>query len=364
MVDVAAVAGGQAYRVVGAELTAYRVPETGQTSTTGRPLDVTVSGDRLLLTDGGSLVAALFATGGVSDQDGQQLSGQVYLLATTAGDFARDLDPLQRGFQGQITLTVEMAGNQQDVFVVDVAAGYSAQGADAVGAADGLDVLRAQQRLNYLGFGGEALPLDNTLSLPTAQALRLFQAAVNDDGTAQPADMSGQLDADTVAWLNATSAPRWAELDVLPAEVAQRYGTDGLVDSLREMIDEPANDFTAADVKFLSSADGWASMVGRSGSPIGREHLCGMEVDLAVPAGAETASGEPGLSADEQWLVDRIVELHDRAAERGLVLAAVGTTNAKVRNAVNALYADVATDQTEQLSLLHMGFAAPRRPTC
>ena len=285
----------------------------------------------------------------------------MYLLPATDNGYAYDLMPGEAGFQGQITLTVQTGIDEQYSIAVDIEPGLSGTGADAIGQGDGLDVLRAQQRLNYLGFrkiNGLELELTNVFDQDTQDAVRRFNAAVDAAGTTPVPDEDATLNLDTVSWLSATTAPHWVTMPGMTA--GQRYGTSWLIDALSDVVNDPSLDIEVSDIDSISTSDGWTANWNRPLN-IGRGHQAGMEVDFAVPAGAE--QGDDGsLSADEQWLVDLVTSLHDAAADYGLVLIDVGCKNADVRAAIEALYPGVTSDASESEQVIHIGFAAPAVP--
>ncbi|MAE63770.1 MAG: hypothetical protein CMJ18_05815, partial [Phycisphaeraceae bacterium] len=112
---------------------------------------------------------------------------------------------------------------------ISIVEGFSTEGPDSVqiaegqavgvgGAADDMDVRRVQQRLRYLDFRGESdaevvVDADDGNSSATAQAIKLFQAAVDPQGDGDPGDKNGKIvSGDEVHdWLNTEQAPRWIE---------------------------------------------------------------------------------------------------------------------------------------------------------
>jgi len=343
----------------------YTVLDVELTTGVVRPLTITQSGSRLVLGDGPDVVGALVSEMGTP---AEPMLGQLYLAPSTESGLAHDADPAETGFQGQITLTIETGSGptaEQHTVIVDVTAGYSGSGAGAVAAGDVLAALRTQQRLNYLGFGdsaGDALAPTNVFDLPTQEALQLFRAAVDQEGDLAPADADTGLGATTLEWLNASAAPRWTSLAGLAT--AESYGTSWLTDTVGQAVDAVAG-VTLSDVVGLSTEDGWSSADSRIPSDPGRLHQAGMEVDFAVPAGAQTASEPPGdpMTAEEQRLFDLVVQLHDiGSASHGLELIEVALSNTKVVAAISAdpgLSGVSAHTGTESAAVMHVGFRAP-----
>ena len=84
-----------------------------------------------------------------------------------------------------------------------------------------IDEYRVQQRLRYLNFrgqGNEEVVVDGSAGTVTQQAIRLFQAATQEDGLGSPHHntffVDGRVDVEfrTRRWLNSPLAPFWQEL--------------------------------------------------------------------------------------------------------------------------------------------------------
>ena len=212
-------------------------------------------------------------------------SGRFYFAPATQlqGSVLGDANP-SSGFQGQIALNVVV--DQQDYeLILHVTPGFSINSLVSVngnrpvavsGTSDHENIMRLQQRLNYLGFPddrGNALDVDGFLGKKTRAALHLFKAAIDPMGEGRIIDRTtgkllqdDDLDKATVGWLNNPNAPRWVELtdpgipqegpfpysynggdfDLLPARDPQagdarngrlpqpeRFGTSWMIDTVR-----------------------------------------------------------------------------------------------------------------------------------
>ncbi len=186
-----------------------------------------------------------FATGGV-----------FHFLPSLSSSISFDADPDAPGFQGRVQINVGADSFEYSVFF-NVEAGFSAEGGigglqsspsylmgspimaaaaseSAESPQDGPflitdaltieNVLRVQQRLANLGFrdaSGKVPTQTGSLNQSTIEALRLFQSVVDPFAETVPSTLnlgpeyklaSGQLDRNTIYWLNNVNAPAWVEV--------------------------------------------------------------------------------------------------------------------------------------------------------
>ncbi|MHC4715416.1 MAG: LEPR-XLL domain-containing protein, partial [Planctomycetota bacterium] len=361
-VDIDAQAGGVDYDILQAELT----------TDVARPLTLSSTADgRVELRDSTELLGTLVSTNGNPGGTPLTMSGSLYFAPATASDLTEDADSDEPGFQGQFELVIEThAGgvDEQHTVTIDVEAGHATTGEQGEVAYGALSALRVQQRLNYLGFGditGSGLETTGVMDLATGQALQLFRAAVDADGTLAPADADDTLTQTSLLWLNDAGAPRWQAMAGLDVSVTEAYGTSWLIAGIQAGLDAVVG-IGLSEVAALSTADGWSSADTRDAADPGRRHQAGMEVDFAVWADAQTASGGAGLNAHEQILVDLVDALAQQAGAGGAVLVEVATSNTKIVDAITSdpgLAHVYAHTDTESNDVMHVGLAAPERET-
>ena len=166
------------------------------------------------------------ALGRVIEADDFDTLGLLFFVPTiTSNGLGIDLrDRVTIGFE------VDIGGVQEKQMTFAVVDDYSTSGPDSivlsgsVGASaddDPLDVYQVQQRLRYLNFrdeNGDAVEVNGVDSANTRQAIRLFQAATQEDGSGNPSQPTGIVDGRVDVgfrsnrWLNSPNAPFWAEL--------------------------------------------------------------------------------------------------------------------------------------------------------
>ena len=186
-----------------------------------------------------------------------EATGRLYFAPGAADELFGDMDTQEPGFQGFLVMYYTVDGQAERSLIIQVAPGYTDfdggvantgttgvnEGDEAVTNAvpiqssrDTVNVMRIQQRLNYLGFldyDGLPLVIDGILGPRTQSVISLFRAAIDPsggripytpgDGTDENTSTSlanYELDELTLAWLNSRSAPRWLQLSRSVATLA------------------------------------------------------------------------------------------------------------------------------------------------
>ncbi len=246
-------------------------------------------------------------------------TGRFYVVPDVETAPRRSTDSVaDRGFRGDLAIPVVIDGVAHDVSVT-VRSGYTFDGALTVpGDGSVVSVAAAQQRLNYLGYqasNNSTLTVDGGLGSLTRSAVRLFQAVITPSGEINPGGFSGNLDANTVAWLNSHGAPEWVNLvdpdppgvggqrgggsvPVYPSGVRgnfdiwtvtqERYGSSWSV----ETIHAASEALPGMHINTMSRRNGTDSICCHS------THQAGLDIDVDIPNSAKNF-GNGVLSAGE-----------------------------------------------------------------
>ncbi|QEG37603.1 peptidoglycan-binding domain-containing protein [Bythopirellula goksoeyrii] len=332
--------------------------------------------------------------------------GQLWVFANPARNTPGlgDTNPAARGFQGALTGSVLVNGEQK-TFSVVVQPGYTGAGPGSVGQSleslnkpgnNPLFVAQQQQRLRYLGFvreGGAPIAVDGDFGPNTNAALRTFQAAFVAGINTTQSSVDGIVGPNTAGWLNAANAPTWEELidpdpqvpgtfsvnnmigdfDILPSRDPGTNQRTGLTPQIERFGTSWAHTLWKAGsasaktetgitqlMNAMSTADGYGSASAHS------THRVGMDIDMHVDVSTWNF-GNGVTSTAEQNVIDIAVEYIDSGAsggsQSGRVIRII-SSNQDILDGINSQRPSTATwfdSSGAHQNHLHLDVGSPTR---